>query len=363
MSEPPKTTDVIDARTLATTTSVNYITDGLSAFTISNSNGIIYATIQNNNVFVANSSVTTITGSVVPSANVTYDLGTATKRWKDLYLSGTTINLSGATISTNTAGSVVITNITGGSFSVTGTAAGQASGTFGNLIANSGFTSTSTSTGALQVIGGAGISGPVFANNFNGVSVYAGTIGNTGANLVGTISTAAQTNITSLGTLTGLTVSGAIVPNGNNTVNLGSTTAWWATMYGQSIQAKYADLAECYVADAVYESGTVLEFGGENEVTLSTTDASPYIAGVVTTDPAYLMNSQLVAEYVAAIALTGRVPTKAIGPIRKGQMVVSAGNGYVRAEVNPAMGTVVGKSLEDLAAGEIKTIEVVVGRM
>ena len=134
-------------------------------------------------------------------------------------------------------------------------------------------------------------------------------------------------------------------------------------MYGQSIQAKYADLAECYVADAVYESGTVVEFGGENEVTLSTTDASPYIAGVVTTDPAYLMNSQLVAEHVAAIALTGRVPTKAIGPIRKGQMVVSAGNGFVRAEVNPAMGTVVGKSLEDLAAGEIKTIEVVVGRM
>ena len=445
MSEPPKTTDVIDARTLATASSINYLTDGTSAFNISNSNGIIYATIQNNNVYVANSSVTTITGSVVPSANVTYDLGTATKRWKDLYLSGTTINLSGATISTNNAGSVIITNITGGSFSVTGTAAGQASGTFGNLIANSGFTSTSTSTGALQVIGGAGISGPVFANNFNGVSVYAGTIGNTGANLVGTISTAAQTNvtslgtlsalgvtgnstlgavtastvsagtignagaslqgasiavtgastansyvaisvyagtigntgatltgtlstaaqtnITSLGTLTGLTVSGAIVPNGNNTVNLGSTSAWWATMYGQSIQAKYADLAECYVADAVYESGTVLEFGGENEVTLSTTDASPYIAGVVTTDPAYLMNSQLVAEYVAAIALQGRVPTKAIGPIRKGQMVVSAGNGYVRAEVNPAMGTVVGKSLEDLAAGEIKTIEVVVGRM
>ena len=162
--------------------------------------------------------------------------------------------------------------------------------------------------------------------------------------------------------MTGLTVSGAIVPNGNNTVNLGSTTAWWNNIYGISIQAKYADLAECYTADATYEPGTVLEFGGENEVTLSTNDASPYIAGVVTTDPAYLMNSQLVAEHVAARALTGRVPTKIIGPVRKGQMMVSAGNGYARAETNPVMGSVIGKAIENFGEGT-GVIEVVVGRL
>jgi hypothetical protein len=143
---------------------------------------------------------------------------------------------------------------------------------------------------------------------------------------------------------------------------LGSTSAWWQNVYGVSIQAKYADLAEKYTADATYESGTVLEFGGENEVTLSTTDGSSYVAGVVTTDPAYLMNSQLEAEHVAAVALTGRVPTKIIGPVSKGQMMVSAGNGRARAETNPAMGSVIGKALENFGEGE-GIIEVVVGRI
>ena len=161
--------------------------------------------------------------------------------------------------------------------------------------------------------------------------------------------------------------SGHLLPAANVTYNLGSTTANWSTVYavtfsGTSTTAKYADLAECYAADAEYEPGTVLDFGGDNEVTLSTTDGSSYVAGVVTTDPAYLMNSQLEAEHVAAIALTGRVPTKVIGPVRKGQMMVSAGNGYARAEMYPAMGSVIGKALENFGEGE-GIIEVVVGRI
>jgi len=40
-----------------------------------------------------------ITGDLVPSADVTYDLGSATNRWNDLFLSGNTIDIGGATIS------------------------------------------------------------------------------------------------------------------------------------------------------------------------------------------------------------------------------------------------------------------------
>jgi hypothetical protein len=203
--------------------------------------------------------------------------------------------------------------------------------------------------------------GALTANNFTGASIYAGTIGNTGANLVGTINTNAQTYITSIGTLTGLTVSGAIVPNANNTINLGNSGAYWNTIYGVAIQAKYADLAECYAADTDYAPGTVLDFGGTNEVTLSTTDASRRVAGVVTTNPAYLMNSQLEAEFIAAIALQGRVPTLVQGPVMKGDSMVSAGNGRARSEADPKISTVIGKALEDFN-GDVGVIEVVVGR-
>jgi hypothetical protein len=121
-------------------------------------------------------------------------------------------------------------------------------------------------------------------------------------------------------------------------------------------------LAELYSADAVYEPGTVLVFGGNNEVTISTTDADPRVAGVVSTNPAHLMNSTLDSEHTVAVALTGRVPTQVIGTVRKGDMMVTAGNGYAQASAVPAMGTVIGKALENFD-GATGTIEIVVGRL
>jgi len=64
-----------------------------------------------------------------------------------------------------------------------------------------------------------------------------------------------------------LNVSTSILPTSNNAVNLGTSSAWFGTFYGVSTQAKYADLAENYVADAPYEPGTVVIFGGDEEVT------------------------------------------------------------------------------------------------
>ena len=103
-------------------------------------------------------------------------------------------------------------------------------------------------------------------------------------------------------------------------------------------------------------------FGGVNEVTISLADADSTVAGVVSTNPAHLMNSTLDVEHVTAVALTGRVPTKVVGTIRKGDMMVTAGNGHAQACSTPAMGTVIGKALQDFD-GDSGTIEIVVGRL
>jgi hypothetical protein len=190
--------------------------------------------------------------------------------------------------------------------------------------------STSSTSGALTVTGGVGIGSNLFVG------------GNT-------------------------TVTNTLAPISNASVNLGTTTAYWNNVYavnflGTSTTAKYADLAECYTSDAEYEPGTVLDFGGESEVTISSIDASTAVAGVVSTAPAYLMNSGLENITQVQLALTGRVPCKVTGTVRQGQMMVSNGDGTARAETNPVLGSVIGKALENFD-GETGVIEVVVGRL
>ena len=168
------------------------------------------------------------------------------------------------------------------------------------------------------------------------------------------------------GTMTGdLTVTGIVTPditkNGTNGAgDIGQTGNRFANIYGVAVSAKYADLAEKYVADADIEPGTVVHFGGEHEVSTCDQDHCQAVAGVVSTDPAYRMNDALEAEHVAMVALTGRVPCKVTGTVAKGDMMVSAGNGRARAEANPKVGAVIGKALE-ASEGEA-VIEVVVGK-
>ena len=133
------------------------------------------------------------------------------------------------------------------------------------------------------------------------------------------------------------------------------------TFQGTATSAQYADLAERYTSDTIYEPGTVVSFGGDAEVTMSTESMDSRIAGVVSTNPGFLMNDGLEGTNVA-VALTGRVPVKVTGTIRKGDMLVSAGEGYAKAEANPRLGSVIGKALEDFN-GVSGIIEVVVGRL
>jgi hypothetical protein len=218
-----------------------------------------------------------------------------------------------------------------------------------------------TINGQLTVTGTETINNIEYATTINATNLYASTIGNTGATLTGTIQTAAQTNITSVGTLTGLTVSGAIVPNANVTVNLGSSSAWFNNIYGTAIHAQYADLAENYVGDKTYSPGTVMMFGGSAEVTVADADTTA-VAGVVSTNPATLMNGSLTGPNVVPVAFTGRVPTMIIGPVKKGDLMVSAGFGYAKTNNSPSIGQVIGKALQDFPINGKGVIEVVVGR-
>jgi hypothetical protein len=155
---------------------------------------------------------------------------------------------------------------------------------------------------------------------------------------------------------------GNIIPSANLTYDIGSTTAWWGTFYGVSTQAKYADLAENYQADADYTPGTVLVFGGQCEVTTTTVTHDTSVAGVVSTNPAYLMNA---TTGNISVALTGRVPCQVRGPVSKGTVLVTSDVLGVAEAVDNSLykpGCVLGKSLENIDDDSIKLIEVVVGR-
>jgi len=159
-----------------------------------------------------------------------------------------------------------------------------------------------------------------------------------------------------------VTFTGNIVPAGNVSYNIGSSAAWWNTLYGTSTHAQYADLAENYQADRFYNPGTVVMFGGVEEITLATAETTA-VAGVVSTNPAHLMNGSLAGTNVIPLALTGRVPCMVIGPVAKGDMMVAAGFGYAKASSTPVLGSVIGKAVQDFPIQAKGVIEVVVGRL
>ena len=120
-----------------------------------------------------------------------------------------------------------------------------------------------------------------------------------------------------------------------------------------------ADLAENYEADKAYTTGTVLMFGGTAEVTVAGADTTA-VAGVVSADPAQLMNGALTGSNVVAVALRGRVPCNVIGPVAKGDLLVSAGFGYARTNNSAAAGQIVGRALMDFPVNGKAIIEIAV---
>ena len=168
-----------------------------------------------------------------------------------------------------------------------------------------------------------------------------------------------------------MNITGSITPNSGTpaTQNIGGSANRWGTVYatvfnGTATEALYADLAENYLGDTVYEPGTVLVFGGDEEVTTTSQKGDRRVAGVVTTNPAHLMNSQLKGDHVTGIALQGRVPCKVLGKVNKGDMLVTAAKeGYAIVNNDPKMGSVIGKAVGTKTDDGYGIIEVVVGRV
>jgi hypothetical protein len=151
---------------------------------------------------------------------------------------------------------------------------------------------------------------------------------------------------------------GEIFPSSVTTGNLigsgsgsGSIQGIWTLASGAKIQATYsADLAERYAADAEYPVGTVLEIGGEFEVTAVKEELSSEIFGVVSDSYAYLLNGAAGDDKThPPVALVGRVNVNVVGQVKKGQRLVSAGNGVARAatleELTPF--NTIGRALEN----------------
>ena len=164
------------------------------------------------------------------------------------------------------------------------------------------------------------------------------------------------------GTLTGTLTTQTVIPDTDATYDVGSSTKGYNTVHAKATSAQYADLAEIYEADSEYEVGTVVIFGGEKEITVSSMGADPRVAGVISGDPAYLMNSKATGQ---AVALQGKVPCKVVGQISKGDMLVTHSQhpGVARKGTNPSMGTVIGKALEEYNSTDIGTINIVAGRL
>lgn len=165
------------------------------------------------------------------------------------------------------------------------------------------------------------------------------------------------------GTITG----GNIVnSNGNGVGNIGSSSLYFNTVFAKATSAQYADLAEMYCADAPYTPGTVVEFGGPSEVTITNKSHSTQVAGIISTNPSYLMNSTIECENSVAVALTGRVPCRVVGSISKGDRLVASGlHAGVATSLDMSQyepGCIIGKSLENYNSTKVGTIEVAVGR-
>ena len=176
-----------------------------------------------------------------------------------------------------------------------------------------------------------------------------GNLTSTGANTMGTL------------TMSGTLTSQTIIPDTTTTYDLGSTSKKYNTVHARATSAQYADLAEVYESDADYEVGTVVVFGGEKEITISTEGNDIRVAGVISENPAYLMNSDASGQ---PVALMGKVKCKVVGHVNKGDMLSThpAHNGVAKKTHDPQVGEVIGKALEDYDSDEIGTINIVVGR-
>ena len=207
---------------------------------------------------------------------------------------------------------------------------------------------TTTPSTKLQVVGT--VTATAFAGNLTG-------------NVVGNVTGTASLDLPLAGgTMTGTLISNNIRPSDDATYDIGTTDKGYNTVFAKATSAQYADLAEKYETDSNYEVGTVVVFGGEKEVTQSTISNDTRVAGVISEDPAYLMNDKSEGQ---AIALVGKVKCKVHGVVAKGDLLTTCGThpGCAQKASTPVLGSVVGKAMENKTDAGESVILISVGRL
>ena len=208
---------------------------------------------------------------------------------------------------------------------------------------------TTTPSTKLQVSGT--VTATAFAGDITGdvTGNVAGNLTSSGANTMGTL------------VLSDKLTTQEIEPDTDASYDIGTVSKGYNTVHAKATSAQYADLAEIYETDSEYEVGTVVVFGGEKEITISKSGNDSAVAGVISENPAYLMNSKATGQ---PVALMGKVKCKVSGFIKKGDMLSTHAphNGVAKKAHDPAPGTIIGKALEDSDSTEIGTINIVVGR-
>jgi hypothetical protein len=359
----------------------------------------------------------TVGGPIIPTANVTVDLGNTANHFRFIYGTASRANTflgKGGTYLT--AGEFLNNSaLTGITTLVTGNASGNV--TVANLTANGSVTATSIIANSISIggTGGGGLDGITIGSSTpspgyftilrsnssqvwteasltnlnqltNGPGYLTSSTGVTGFNSRNGAVSLTSSDVTNALTYTpanrsGDTFTGPVImgvassttftvgnisnANSSGVGNIGSSTTPFNTVFATATSAVYADLAEIYTSDRYYEPGTLLKFGGDKEVTESTITHNNALAGVVSTNPSYVMNSQCESEFTATVALVGRVPTKVIGKIVKGSLMTSSDIPGVATAVNERYykpGCIIGRALENYDSDQIGVIEVVMGR-
>jgi hypothetical protein len=262
-----------------------------------------------------------------------------------------TLTATTGNITTTTLGTVTTRTITTGGATTTGTLTGAWSLT-GNTTGNALSILNGNLSFASSSVNGIRCDNYMYANGvqFNPSGTY--TNANVADYLTGANSIAQFT--------------GNIAPRQVTTTRIaggGTVAGIWTLETGARFQATFADLAERYAADSVYDVGTVVQLGGEKEVTAVQDELSSEVFGVVSNSYAYLLNQAAGGDDThPPIALVGRVPVKVVGKVRKGDRLVSAGNGVARSaklEEVTAFNSI-GRSLANKDTDEAGLVEAIV---
>ena len=302
-------------------------------------------------------------------ANVVLDIGESAAPIDNMYVSNITLanggGISGLNVeSFGTSGAPIdqafISNVAAGTFHLT------SAGLYGNIVNSGGTTILDVSAGAVSQISAA----QTLTNKTLGTVLAANNSQNIGNATTGFGTVFASTFSGTTGTLTG-TSTAATFTDGTLSINSGAITGGVSASFtgnvgatyfnGIATSAQYADMAEIYSSDVEYEPGTVVKIGGEKEITQTLEHADVESFGVISSNPAYLMNSEANGQ---PVALAGRVPVKVVGKIAKGERLVSSdvpGVAWGVADEDVDIKAIIGRSLENKEDGDEGVIEAVIG--